>query len=260
MGRENMHYPVVEICCGGYYDALQACEGGSTRIELNAALSLGGVTPTLGTLRLVKRDTCLKVVCMDRPRAGGFCYSREETAVMFEDAGLMLENGADGIAFGFLTNSSEIDIEKTRRMVRLVHGFDAEAVFHRAFDVVPDALGSCSQLVDAGVDRILTSGQEPEAVDGIPLIKQLQDLFGNDIQLLAGSGINSTNAGRVIAETGIGQVHSSCREYVDDPTTIGASVSFEYASRERQPGHEVVSRSLVERLIDSLEAGTEHFG
>ena len=67
---EGMHYPVVEICCGGYYDALQACEGGSTRIELNAALSLGGVTPTLGTLKLVKRDTCLKVVCMRSPALG----------------------------------------------------------------------------------------------------------------------------------------------------------------------------------------------
>ena len=47
---------VVEICCGSYYDAKQAALGGAKRIELNAALMLGGLTPTAATVAMVKED------------------------------------------------------------------------------------------------------------------------------------------------------------------------------------------------------------
>ena len=68
----------VEICCGSYYDTLQAWKGGAKRVELNSALHLGGLTPSLGTLRQVKKNTGLKVICMVRPRGAGFCYNMEE--------------------------------------------------------------------------------------------------------------------------------------------------------------------------------------
>lgn len=93
----------VEICCGSYYDTLQAWKGGAKRVELNSALHLGGLTPSLGTLRQVKKNTGLKVICMVRPRGAGFCYNMEDFEVMLEDAHILLENGADGIAFGCLT-------------------------------------------------------------------------------------------------------------------------------------------------------------
>ena len=34
---------MLEICCGSYYDAVQAACGGAKRIELNSGLHLGGL-------------------------------------------------------------------------------------------------------------------------------------------------------------------------------------------------------------------------
>ena len=126
---------MIEICCGSYEDALAASRGGAERIELNCALALGGLTPSVGCLRLVKKNTALKVISMVRPRGAGFCYTETEAEQMFEDARALLENGSDGLAFGFLTEDGEIDAERTGEMIRLIHSYDGrEAVFHRAFD------------------------------------------------------------------------------------------------------------------------------
>ena len=129
---------VIEICCGSYYDALMAYKGGAKRIELNSALYLGGLTPTLASLIMTKENTDLKVICMVRPRSAGFCYLDEDYEVMLRDAELLLKNGADGIAFGFLDENSEIDETRTKEMVKIIRKYNGEAVFHRAFDCVND--------------------------------------------------------------------------------------------------------------------------
>ena len=102
---------MIEICCGSYEDALNAYYGGAKRIELNSALHLGGLTPSIGSLKLTKNTTNLKVICMVRPRGAGFCYTDIEFKQMMIEAKDLLENGADGIAFGFLLKNHEIDIE-----------------------------------------------------------------------------------------------------------------------------------------------------
>ena len=93
-----------------YYDALQAQYGGARRIELNSALHLGGLTPSLATLLKVKDNTDLEVICMVRPRGAGFCYNDEDFEVMKLDAEILLDNGADGIAFGCLDEEGDINI------------------------------------------------------------------------------------------------------------------------------------------------------
>ena len=106
-----MREPIVEICCGSFYDALQAAEGGAKRIELNSALMLGGLTPSTATLKLVKQNIPdLKVITMVRPRGAGFCYSKEEFRVMEAECLELLEAGADGIAFGCLKADGNLDV------------------------------------------------------------------------------------------------------------------------------------------------------
>ena len=80
---EKMGQITVEICCGSYYDALEAAAGGAERIELNSALALGGLTPSMAELLLVKRETPLKVIAMARPRGAGFCYGVSDFKQMF---------------------------------------------------------------------------------------------------------------------------------------------------------------------------------
>ena len=164
----------LEICAGSYYDALEACKGQADRIELNSALHLGGLTPSLASLILTKTSTDLKVICMVRPRGGGFCYGEADTQTMYADAKLLLENGADGIAFGFLNEDYTIDIPKTEHMVSIIKQYNKEAVFHRAFDCTDDPYSSIETLIKLKIDRVLTSGQRNKAMEGKELIKDLQ--------------------------------------------------------------------------------------
>ncbi len=243
---------VVEICCGSYEDALHAFQGGAKRIELNSALHLGGLTPSLGTLLLTKQNTDLKVITMVRPRGAGFHYSQEEFEVMKLDTKIMMENGADGIAFGCLDSNGLIDEKQTKEIIDIIKQYNGEVVFHRAFDCVKDYHQAIKVLIDLGVDRILTSGLQPQAMKGKDVIKELQALYGDVIEILAGSGINATNAREMIEFTKINQVHSSCKDWVNDPTTISQDVNFTYASLPHESDYEIVSQELVEKIIKSL--------
>lgn len=239
---------IIEICCGSYEDALCAYRGGAKRIELNSALYLGGLTPSLASLQLTKKNTDLKVICMVRPRGAGFCYSPDDFQVMKLDEELLLENGADGIAFGYLNSDSTINIEQTKTLIELTHKYGKEAVFHRAFDCVKDPFVTAEKLIELGADRILTSGQKATAWEGRKVIAQLQKKYGSKIEILAGSGINKENANIIMEETGIFQVHSSCKEWKKDPTTKGNEVTYEYAPSPHENDYEAVSEEIVKGL------------
>lgn len=242
----------VEICTGSYADCMAAFHGGAERVELNSALSVGGLTASVAVLRRVKKETTLKVICMVRPRAGGFCYDEAETKIMMEEARLLLENGADGIAFGFLHADGTVHRERTLQMSELIHSFGKEAVFHRAFDVTKDPFQAMEVLLSCKIDRLLTSGQRAKAMQGAELIAQLQDRFGDRIEILAGSGVNAQNAGELLARTGIRQVHSSCKGYRLDPTTASEHVSYAYLDDAHAMEYDVVEETLVRALIDAL--------
>ena len=242
----------VEICTGSYADCMAAFHGGAERVELNSALSVGGLTASVAVLRRVKKETTLKVICMVRPRAGGFCYDEAETKIMMEEARLLLENGADGIAFGFLHADGTVHRERTLQMSELIHSFGKEAVFHRAFDVTKDPFQAMEVLLSCKIDRLLTSGQRAKAMQGAELIAQLQDCFGDRIEILAGSGVNAQNAGELLARTGIRQVHSSCKGYRLDPTTASEHVSYAYLDDAHAMEYDVVEETLVRALIDAL--------
>ena len=240
---------IVEVCCGSYYDALQAQYGGARRIELNSALHLGGLTPSLATLLKVKEETDLEVICMVRPRGAGFCYNDEDFEIMKLDAEILLDNGADGIAFGCLNEEGDINISQTREMVNIIKSYHKTAVFHRAIDCVNDIDESMNILITIGVDRILTSGLQNKATRGKEMIKYLHDAYGNSIEILAGSGINAGNVKKFLDFTGINQVHSSCKDWNLDPTTSKDEVDFSFNGDE----YDVVSQELVEMLIDVVE-------
>lgn len=244
---------MIEICCGSYEDALAAYRGGAKRIELNSALALGGLTPSIGCVKLVKQHTGLKVISMVRPRAAGFCYTDAETEQMMADAEALMQNGSDGLAFGFLTATHEVDEQKTKHMVELVHRHGGEAVFHRAFDCVDDPHKAMQLLISLGVDRVLTSGLKQKAVEGAPLLKQLQQRYGSQIEILAGSGVNAANAQSLMDSTGVAQVHSSCKDWRRDETTSGECVNYRFAPAPHEEDYDVVSEELVRKLVEQTK-------
>ena len=244
-----MKRDLFEVCAGSVQDCINAQLGGADRVELNSALHLGGLTPSLAMLKLVKEKISLKVICMDRPRAAGFCYDDVEIETMFEDAKILLENGADGISFGFLNSDATINVTETKKMVELIHQYQKEAVFHRAFDCVDDPMHAIKQLIDCGVDRILTSGLQPTAMQGASVLEKLQSEFGDQIELLAGSGINANNIRALKEQTGLHQFHGSCKEWCKDPTTTVGNVSYAYHESD---DYDCVSLEKVKSIVQEL--------
>jgi len=196
---------ILEICCGSAEDAIEAARGGADRVELNNNLFQGGLTPSIGTLEIAKEHIGIPVMTMVRPRAGGFCYTETELAVARADAKALLRHGADGLVFGFLNADGTVDVNQTRAFVGLAEG--KPCVFHRALDVVPDWKRALEQLVEAGITRVLTSGQQCNVFFALETIREMVAFAGDAIEILPGAGITLENVSRVVAETGCRQVH-----------------------------------------------------
>ena len=221
---------LLEVCIASVDDALAAEAGGADRLELNSALAVGGLTPSAGLFAEVRRATRLPVIAMVRPRPGGFCYSATDFDVMFHDADAFLEAGADGLAFGILTESGEIDVDRCGRLRERCG--DRVAVFHRAFDVTPDPLTALETLVNLGFQRVMTSGQEETAFNGADLIAELIRRAAGRIEILPAGGINRFNVADEIARTGCDQVHASLRMgYRDASVSARPAIAFGSALR-----------------------------
>ena len=207
---------LIEICVASVDDAVAAVTAGADRLEVNAALSLGGLTPSTGLFAEVRRRVSAPLIAMVRPRPGGFCYSDTDFEVMLLDSAALLAAGADGLAFGVLTSAGEIDVGRCRTF-RAACGSRA-AVFHRAFDVTPDPLAALEELIELQFTRVMSSGQAESASAGSELIAEIVRRAAGRIEVLAAGGINPTNVADVVARTGCIQVHASVRTTGHDPS------------------------------------------
>ena len=209
---------LIEVCCGSAGDVIEAWKAGADRVELNSDLFHGGLTPTLGSLLVAKRETGMPVMTMVRPREGGFCYTEAEFEVCREDACLLLAHGADGLVFGFLHEDGRIDRERTRILAEAALEAGKEAVFHRAIDVVPNWREALDLLAELHVTRVLTSGQEPDVAYGTETVREMIAYAAGRIQILPGAGVTPRNMARILAETGADQLHVAVHRTLADPS------------------------------------------
>ena len=211
MNREEFKF---EICANSVESCLAAQEGGADRVELCAGIPEGGTTPSYGEIKLARKLlTKTKLHVIIRPRGGDFLYTPLELERMEEDIRICRELGVDGVVFGCLTEEGEIDREANRRLVELARPMSV--TFHRAFDRTADPMKALEDIISLGCNRILTSGQQPNAIDGISLLAQLEKKLKEyplpPIQLLAGSGVNEENIRQIFDATGIHEYHFSAR-------------------------------------------------
>jgi copper homeostasis protein len=204
---------LFEACVDSVEAAIAAQEGGADRVELCADLLEGGVTPSVGTIRLTCKRLSIPVHVLIRPRAGDFCYSEAEFEVMRLDVEQVLELGADGVVFGLLNADGSVDRERTGALVEAARPL--RVTFHRAFDMARDAHKALDELVALDVERVLTSGQEETALEGAELIAELVRRAGERIAVMAGGGVNERNVGRIAAQTGVREVHATARARVE---------------------------------------------
>ena len=187
-----------------------------------------GVESCIGDIALAREvltGTRLHVII--RPRGGDFLYSPLEQRIMLKDIEMAQRLGADGVVFGSLTADGNVDIPLMERLMEAAQGMSV--TFHRAFDVCRDPYTALEDIIRLGCDRLLTSGQQPTAEQGIPLLRKLQEQAAGRITLLAGCGVNEQNIARIARETGIHEFHFSARENVES--------GMGYRNEIHSPGH-----------------------
>ncbi len=245
---------LLEICCGSLDDAIEAERGGAARVELCSALFLGGLTPSLGTVMEAKSRLRIPVIVMVRPRGGGFCYSEAEFAAMERDTALAGEHGADGIVFGILNPDGTIDVARCKRIRHLIG--NRQAVFHRAFDVTPDPFRALDQLIDLGMTRVLTSGQEDSAPEGAALIKKLIEYAAGRIEVMPGGGIKPHQIRDFVDATCCTQIHLTAFKTAADTSTHGRPhVTFGGALYPPEDRYPVTDARLVRQIAGELKGG-----
>ncbi len=199
--------PLIELCVEGVDGAVAAAEGGADRVELCASLMEGGITPSLGTLHATLAAIAIPVAIMVRPRGGDFLYSDREFDSMCEDAAAFAKAGAETIVFGCLTPDGAVDEPRTRRMVAAAA--PARTTFHRAFDMTADPHEALEALIRCGVTRVLTSGQAPDGIAGLPLLAALVRQAAGRITILGCGALRPETIGRVRREAGLAELHFS---------------------------------------------------
>ena len=197
--------PLLEVCVSSVKSAIAAAEGGARRLELCVNLANGGTSPSPLLIKQVRESVEINVRVMIRPRAGNFCYTEEELDTMRAEIQQAKILGANGIVLGILRPDKHVDVERTRELASLAYPLGV--TFHRAFDETPDPLRALEDVMRAGVDILLTSGQESSAMEGKELIRQLVERAGSRIRILAGAGINESNARPLLWATGVPALH-----------------------------------------------------
>ena len=200
---------ILEICTGSLASIHAAVEGGAHRVEVCAALEIGGLTPSQGYLEQALAIQGIRKHVLIRPRGGDFCYSDEEQAAMQRDISLCRQLGADGVVVGALTPEGKVDKAACTRFAEAAEGMSL--TFHRAFDVCTDPFVALEQITDMGYCRILTSGQAERAEDSLPLLRCLIERAAGRISIMPGSGVSPDNVARILAETGASEIHASAK-------------------------------------------------
>jgi len=201
---------ILELAVFNIQSALIAATGGADRIEVCENYANGGTTPSYGILKTVREKVSIPAFVMICPRAGDFLYTDEEFEVIKKDIAICKKLGFDGIVCGILNIDGTIDQDRTAQLIELA--YPLEFTFHRAFDRCKDPFNALEDLIEYGCDRILTSGQQPNVLEGKSLIKQLIEKADDRITILPGGGLRSSNVAELKAFTGAVEFHTSAKK------------------------------------------------
>ncbi|MEG8038429.1 copper homeostasis protein CutC [Sphingomonas sp. LR60] len=214
---------LLEVCVEDAHGIAAAVAGGADRIELCAALDVGGLTPPASLIRAAAQAP-LPVHLLARPRAGGFVHDAAERTLVADDIRTAADAGLAGVVIGASLPDHRLDTGTIAAWIALARDLGAarrrplSLTLHRAFDLAPDLPAALDTAIELGFDRILTSGGQPQAADALPMLTTLVAHAGERIVILAGSGVSAATLPAILT-TGVREVHASCRTAIseDDP-------------------------------------------
>ncbi len=243
---------VIEIVVFNLDSALKAQEGGADRIELCDNPGDGGTTPSAGVVELVRQNLSIDVYAMIRPRGGDFLYSNYDFHAMKRDLMQFQKLSVDGVVFGILTAEGAIDKKRCQELITRARPL--KVTCHRAFDMTRDPFEALEDCIEVGFDRILTSGQEAQGIQGADLIGELVKRANGRIKIMAGSGVNEENVKELVTRTGVSEIHFSAKTYRKSGMLyrneriegMGQAGGGEYQLRTVDPQRVKTTRALAE--------------
>ena len=203
----------LEICVDNVESAIDAQNAGADRVELCNNLMEGGTTPGFGTISSARNNLTIGLHVIIRPRGGDFLYTDLEYDILRREIDKCGECGVDGIVLGILESSGGIDVERTGKLIELARPMSV--TFHRAFDMCHEPEKGLEDVISAGADRLLTSGQKNKADEGTELIRKLIRQAKDRIIIMPGSGINELNIATVAKTTGAKEFHLTGRKVIE---------------------------------------------
>ena len=228
---------LLEIAANSLDSALAAESGGADRVELCAALELGGLTPSHATIALARERVRLPIYVLIRPRAGDCVYSDAEFETMQRDVEACVALGCDGVVIGALAADGCIDVARCRALITAAKHLGV--TFHRAFDLSIDPPQALEDVIALGCERLLTSGGAPNALTGATAIRALVAQSAARISVMAGAGVDATNIDAVRTATGTDEFHASAKRPL--------------ASRLHAPTHPALGMTAGEWRTDVAE-------
>ena len=243
---------IYEICIDSAEGAVAAQDAGAHRVELCNSLVEGGTTPSAGMIQTTRNLVDIGLQVIIRPRGSDFCYSSAEFEVMKRDVALAGEWSADGVVIGVLNCDGSVDMDRTGELVDLARPMSV--TFHRAFDMVRDPHTALEDLVTLGIDRVLTSGLENSALEGLDLICDLVRQAGDRIVVMPGGGIHERNVLKIVSESGVKEVHVSARREVESRMSFRNSRAF-MGGEFRPPefSHKATDAGGIRAFIDAVK-------
>jgi copper homeostasis protein len=240
----------LEICCFNIQSALVAQLAGADRIELCADPGDGGTTPSIGVIKTAREKLHIKLYPIIRPRGGDFLFDKDDFEVMMHDALLCKQIGCDGIVIGLLNEDGTIDKKRTSKLVELAYPLGV--TFHRAFDCAINPHEALEDIINCGCERILTSGQQPTALEGSSLINELIKQADSRIIIMPGSGIRASNIIDVAQQTNVEEFHTSARIFQQ------SKMQFINQNMKDNTSTVMADQKEIEQIIHSLKNHTNN--
>lgn len=242
-------FPVIEMLADSLEAALAAKEAGADQLELTGLGDLGGITPSVGLVKVVKERVGLPIFVMIRPRQAGFCYSIEEIETMEADILALKDVGADGFVFGCLRADASIDLEANQRLLKACG--DRPAVFHRASDIVPQPEKGIKALIDLGFTRVLTKGAANTLEEGLENMKNWKLAYEEQIQFIY-AGIRPHTYKLLYDEVQPRFWHLAARKTLKDPSLSASGIFFGGTANDAEAQYNGFDFSYAKDLIESI--------
>jgi copper homeostasis protein len=248
-----MKLPLLEVSIEGVDGLLVAQDNGADRVELCASVLEGGITPSIGMVRETLRRARVPVFVIVRPRGGDFLYSESEFQSMVQDVIALRDLGVPGVVSGCLTPAAEVDEQRTGKLLRVARPMSF--TFHRAFDMVRDPAQAVEVLISLGVDRVLTSGQSANALEGLANLKRLGQLANGRIIVMPCGGLRAGNIGQVCRETGLWELHFAAHKKEPSAMTYhNPQVTMGLTSQDHEYLKTVTDATTVRTTVEAARS------